>query len=486
MNALLTLSALLLGVGIIAVVPEQGGAALLVCAVAASIAGLIISRSEKDSLFLVRLFVAALLIRVLIGTIIFGFNLQEFFGGDAQTYDVFGYSLFKVWQGDHYYQSLVNRFIGESGASAWGMIYMVAFIYRIVGRNMLAVQFVNAVFGAATAPVIFLCAQHIFSNIKVARLSAYFAAFYPSLVLWSSQGLKDGPIVFLLATCILATLKLGEKLSLKYMVVLACSLFALLSLRFYIFYMMVAAIAGAFAIGMRPVTAQSFIRQFVVISVIGLSLTYFGVTRYANVQFETYGNLEAVQRSRADLVRSAESGFGGDVDVSTAGGALRVLPVGMVYLLFAPFPWQLASLRQSITLPEMVVWWVSFPLLMLGLWFAIKYYLRQVSPILIFSFMLTLAYSLFQGNVGTAYRQRSQLLVFYFIFVAVGIVLLQEKKEDYRRKRALERQAFTDGKNRLQARPMSAPPHPWKDESDESGADKAKVQSEQDKEEQEG
>ena len=68
-------------------------------------------------------------------------------------------------------------------------------------------------------------------------------------------------------------------------------------------------------------------------------------------------------------------------------------------------------------------------MLVLGLWFTIKYRLRQSSPVLIFSFMLTIAYSLFQGNVGTAYRQRSQLLIFYFIFVAVGIVLLQEKRE---------------------------------------------------------
>ena len=48
--------------------------------------------------------------------------------------------------------------------------------------------------------------------------------------------------------------------------------------------------------------------------------------------------------------------------------------------------------------------------------------------------MLTLAYSVVQGNVGTAYRQRAQLLVFYFIFVAVGAVLLKEKREEKRQK----------------------------------------------------
>jgi hypothetical protein len=42
----------------------------------------------------------------------------------------------------------------------------------------------------------------------------------------------------------------------------------------------------------------------------------------------------------------------------------------------------------------------------------------------------------FQGNVGTAYRQRSQLLVFYFIFVAVGYVVVVEKLEERKRRQA--------------------------------------------------
>ena len=61
---------------------------------------------------------------------------------------------------------------------------------------------------------------------------------------------------------------------------------------------------------------------------------------------------------------------------------------------------------------------------------SIKYRFATTSPVLIFTVMLSLAYSIFQGNVGNAYRQRSQLLVFYFIFVAVGYVLMLEKREE--------------------------------------------------------
>jgi 4-amino-4-deoxy-L-arabinose transferase-like glycosyltransferase len=358
------------------------------------------------------------------------------------------------WGGDKYFLARAESYTAGLG-SGWGMVYMVAAIYGLIGRNMLAVQLVNSVFGAATAVIIFLCSHHVFKNMRVAHIAGLAVAFYPSLVLWSSQGLKDGPIVFFLALSILATLKLGEKLSPKYIAVLVVSLVCLLSLRFYVFYMLCVAIAGAFVIGMQTISAKSFGRQFIAMIAVGLALTYFGVTRSANQQFEQL-SLQRLQTSRQDLARSAESGFGRDVDVSTTGGALSTIPMGLIYLLFAPFPWQIGSLRQSITVPEMVIWWASFPLLVLGLWFTVKYRLRMISPILIFTVMLTFSYSVFQGNVGTAYRQRAQLLVFYFIFVAVGFVLMQEKREERKRRRIEAREQLRAASYRSGPRQTSA------------------------------
>jgi hypothetical protein len=410
--------------------------AVLFCGVAALIAGLIIRRTSTHGSFLLKLFLLAMLLRMVIGTAIFVFNGQDFFGGDAWTYDYYGLQQTLAWGGDRLAAKEVTQFVGVGFGSGWGMVYLVATVYEIIGRNMLAIQFVNAILGAATAPIIFLCAKEVFNNARVARIAGIAVAFYPSLVLWSSQGLKDAAIVFSLSLAILAALKLGQKFSLPYLATLIFALFCVLAFRFYVFYMIVAAVMGALAIGMRSVTAQSFARQFIVVILLGLAFTYLGVTRYANVQFEQFGNLQRIQRTRLDAAVSADSGFGKDVDVSTTSGALMSIPIGILYLLFAPFPWQLGSLRQLLTLPEMIVWWASFPLLVLGIWFSIRYRLRQMAPILIFTSMLTLAYSVFQGNVGTAYRQRAQLLVFYFIFVAVGGVLLKEKREEKRRRAA--------------------------------------------------
>ncbi len=160
-----------------------------------------------------------------------------------------------------------------------------------------------------------------------------------------------------------------------------------------------------------------------------------GIATYAEVseRHPNYGH--DYQLARKALCRKSASaenksrGDGQDADVSTPAGAISAIPLGLSYLILAPFPWQLASLRQIITLPEMLVWWFSLPLLVLGLWFTIKYKLREIAPILIFTTLLTLTYSVLQGNVGTAYRQRAQLLVFYFVFIAVGFILMKEKRE---------------------------------------------------------
>jgi hypothetical protein len=132
--------------------------------------------------------------------------------------------------------------------------------------------------------------------------------------------------------------------------------------------------------------------------------------------------LDRLQTTREDQAMWGQSGFGREYDVSTPTGALSALPTGLVYLLFAPFPWAVSGLRQALVLPETLVWYALMPAFVRGLVYAVKHRLRSVLPILVFAASLTAAYALMQGNVGTAYRQRTQVTMFFFIFMGVGIV----------------------------------------------------------------
>ena len=63
---------------------------------------------------------------------------------------------------------------------AWGMVNVIALIYTVIGRNTLAIQFVNSVIGAATAVLVFYCAQHVYRNMRAARIAAICVAFFPA------------------------------------------------------------------------------------------------------------------------------------------------------------------------------------------------------------------------------------------------------------------------------------------------------------------
>ncbi|HEX9919442.1 MAG TPA: glycosyltransferase family 39 protein, partial [Pyrinomonadaceae bacterium] len=177
MKELLATSSLLLFVGIPFMIPVTGGPAVLLCGVCALVVCFIINRAESDREFLLQLFVGALLVRVMLASAIYFLRLQDFFGGDALTYDIQGDLVTQVWQG----QVAEKEFARARLTNFLGMPYLVAAIYTIVGRNSLAVQFFNAVLGAATPVVIYVCSQRIFKNRRVAQLAALLVAFYPSL-----------------------------------------------------------------------------------------------------------------------------------------------------------------------------------------------------------------------------------------------------------------------------------------------------------------
>lgn len=440
---------LVIAMGSIVVPPPEGAVAVLVVAILSAIAIFVFRKFTEEKEFITTIFLVALAVRMAFGIIIHVFELRDFFGGDAKAYDMYGAMLSDSWLG-HAVRSegLDYQFDPRSGAG-WGMYYLTGAIYSVLGRNIFAAQSVCAVIGAATAPMVFFCANKVFNNIKVAKASAIAIAIFPSFVIWSGQLLKDGLIIFLLVLTMTMVLQLQERINYAAIGLLVISLFGIMSLRFYILYMVLVSIVGSFIVGANT-SNQSILRRTLVLVVLGVALVYFGVGRNASVELKVFGNLERIQSSRSDLARAASSGYGEDVDVSTTEGAISALPIGFSYLMFAPFPWQAANLRQAITIPEVLAWWAMMPLLISGLIYAIKYRLRSAFPILIFSLMLTIAYSVFLGNVGTAYRQRTQIQVFLFILVGVGWTAFNERREN---KRLIRMAAQKRVESQLRVRP---------------------------------
>lgn len=395
--------------------PEIGAAILSGMVVALICLGLI-ARNPVDRKFLVRLFLGALGARWAVGILIYNTPRLRPLIGDAYTYDAWGMVLCQSWQGLADSQNSWLAAATNLNKSGWGMLYYVAAIYYFVGRNMLASALITAALGATTAVIVYRVVILLFNHAGVARTTAVLIAFSPSMIIWSSYGLKDGLIVFCLSFCAFCTLKLRKAFSLKHLMLLLLFLFGLYSLRHYVFMVLFVAIAGGMILGARNFSPARVLQGGLLTLILGFVFVYFGAKDVAEKNLD----LKKIQNGRVWSAKVANTGYGADVDITDTKSALMFLPIGIVYVLLAPFPWMINSFGQVITLPELILWWLAFPLFLKGYWFVIRHRLRESFTLCLFTIGLTLVYALYQTNVGTAYRQRAQLYVFFFIFISVG------------------------------------------------------------------
>ena len=376
--------------------------------------------------FLVRVYLWTILLRYSVAIVLNAFAGDSAFAaafwGDSGSYDTGGHQLALKWSGEPITTAYMSRAV-----SGYGWVYFVGSIYYVLGRNQLFVQFLNGLIGGLTVLVIYAIAARLFDR-AAARWAALFMAFFPQVVFWSTGMYKDPAILLCIALAMYAVLRLRERLSLPMIALFVVAEVALITLRFYIAYFVLFAALATFVFAQRHGVMRMIVTYGLLLGLLFGALN-IAVQRETLEQQSTYMTLERLQTTREDQAMWGRSGFGQEYDVSTPTGALSALPTGLVYLLFAPFPWAVSGLRQALAVPETLVWYALMPAFVRGLSFAVKRQLRAILPILVFAVSLTAAYALMQGNIGTAYRQRTQITMFFFIFMGVGLAERRRQRE---------------------------------------------------------
>ena len=380
---------------------------------------------REDGAFLARIYAWTLGLRYALAVFLNAYAGDSVFAatfwGDSGGYDAGGRLLAQAWGGAGVY----NNYYVQS-VSGYGFYYFVGAIYYLFGENQLLVQFVNGTIGAITVLVIYAIAADLFDP-AVARWAALFMAFFPQMIFWSAAMYKDPAILLCIALCIYSALKLQNRFRPGFVFLYVVSALALMTLRFYVFYFVAAATLGSFVLSQR----RGFVGSLVPTATLAVAVlgAFSLVIESASVERQrSYMDLTHVQVTRSDQAMFGQSAFAAGTDVSTPAGALQAMPVGFIYLMFAPFPWAISGLRQALTLPETLVWYALMPAFARGLLHTLRHRFRDALPILVFALSLTAAYSVFQGNVGTAYRQRTQITMFFFIFMGVGLEIKKQQR----------------------------------------------------------
>jgi hypothetical protein len=375
------------------------------------------TRAQDVRARVVRLFWLALVLRVAAAVVIDVAVPPQTFAPDQLTYDAVGRSISNTWSYD-----LAPVTWATERPGPQGYYYIVAFLYFLVGPYPIVPELVNALLGALTVPVVYDLAVRMGASVPAALRASAYTAWFPSLVLWSALNIRDVWIILLILLICREALILQARPGVMSLLLLAGGLLAVVQFRPYILF----AVAGPVVVSFLVQRSRHVGRNLIIGSIAAAAVIYADQTAGENRRVRL-PDLEEISEVRYWGSVGASSGFE-KVDISTPGKAVMYLPKGLALFLLAPFPWMLGSIRQVLALPETLFFYWLIPWMLLGMRDLARHHLRTSLMALLIVGGLTLGYALGEGNAGTAYRHRAQLLSFFLIFAAVGQDMHRQRK----------------------------------------------------------
>lgn len=337
-------------------------------------------------------------------------SLTDTFGGDATTYHEGARGIVDHWVAGGRFPTLIAT--GKEG-----FFYGLAAVYWLLGPFVVAGLALNAAFASVLVPLVADTSRRLFGPATV-RPAALMVAFLPGFLIWTSQLLREAPMLACLAVIANVAVRLTERTRPGLLFVLSLSLTVLFTLRANVALLVAAGVLLGLAAGSRRAlsgvaaggASLGLVAAFVLAAGIGA----------AGFRLATASGLDDVDLARRDLATSASSGYASEQDVSTRGSAAAFLPVALVNFALGPFPWQAANARQFGGVVEALSLWALLPSLWRG-WRASRAVIGRARVVLALpATLVACSLALLIGNYGTVVRQRLQVTVFLVPFAALG------------------------------------------------------------------
>ena len=386
-----------------------------------------------------RIFVWAFLARAVVGIMAYLLTVYTSvpFLEDALWYEEEGYSVAREWLSGRW--GALDT-VPHGVQMAKPVIATIAAFYYITGGTR-ALPLLLVAYGAITAVIpvyVYWIGTELGVPERAAKGAGWLVALSPAFVLFSGSLHKEGLILLSLSVATYHALRLQSRWQPRSFITLVLSLLALFALRYYIAIV----VCGAVALGLvsvrganRPgvstrITMSMLMRQgAIVVAFIGLMGTLgFQESAERPLDESREGLLVQVDQYRRGLAMYGQSGYLPEADASTPQGAAEFAPVGLLYFLAAPFPWQTGSLRQNLVIPETVFWVLLYPLVVVGM--ARSFRVNRPGTVMLMAATggMCIVYALMSGNIGIAYRMRTQVWLLWAPFAAWGWEAWRERR----------------------------------------------------------
>ena len=396
-----------------------------------------IMRDEDDRRFLITLFLSAFLLRVLAA--LFIHNLQiiykgAMFFGDGVNYSKNGYEIAKMWHSGIWgAEDIYARMIARTASGALGNYdFWNGWVYFIFGRSPYTLIFINALAVSLAAIFIYFIAKELCDK-KAAVFAAFLTAFWPSMVLWSIQNLKDAISIFLSVVIIWSLVALRARFRFYLLFALFLSSMALNDFRVVAFvslYFIALPASAVAASRYRNVFLLIILSLAVIIALSGTNI-FMVLKPYLRGSFGSSNFMGWINWMRTVRTQSANSAFLTEWVLDSQLKMALFTPAAFAIAWLAPFPWQLASSLQIMAAPEMLIYYSLIPLMIVGISFIARYKFRQGGIIVFYVFVMLIVLAFIEGNVGTLFRHRAMVLPFMFILAGIGYSRMSKRAQGH-------------------------------------------------------
>lgn len=331
---------------------------------------------------------------------------------DGAAYGPHAMTIAQAWNANYFasYEDVVATPVG-----APGYVYFSAVIFWLFGPNTLLVKLANGLFAGMAAVYTAKLGNHFFDQ-RVGRFAALWMLIMPSLILWTSQNLKDSAVV-LLSVWILYVASQGLRSSLWQIPLLVLLIGALMSVRRETSIGIALMIALTIGFQQTRHWLTRLILSAITIVALGLVLSSSGYGFLGSDYLQERLSLSAITEKR-EANSTGTGTIENTIDTTTPLGFARYLPIALINFWLRPWPWEATkSTAQLLTIPEAaLLWYPLWVLAMLGMLLAWRSRWRETMLLWLYLLAGSAAAAPQYGNFGTAYRHRVQLWPIFFLF----------------------------------------------------------------------
>jgi len=369
--------------------------------------------------FLSSVFILAFLSRIIFA--IFLYNLVFLNNGlgllgDSRSYSINAVNIINLWSSglrDLTALSIEALRLSDSG-NLGSYDFWNAIVYYFAGVNPITMIFINCVVSSLTAVLIYSITKQIW-NEKSAKFAACLTAFWPSTFFWSVQNLKEPLVIFLSVILLWAFIRLKKQFRFYMLLIILASTVALRYLRGFLLPLFYGVILPG------SVLFSSKHKKVVLFWVVIFSAAAIVIIKlYHPNLIDPSRALKFLQQERAGRAYG-NLGLATNFNIGNISNLIIFMPVFLANALLAPYPWQVGSMSQISSMPEMLLFYALIPLMFIGGKILIKNRSRESWILIFYILIIALVLSVIEGNAGTLFRHRSMILPLCFILIGVGL-----------------------------------------------------------------